>query len=382
MLRSFLDSANDPQGQFPLNNLPYAVCKPTADDSASVCIAIGAHVLNLSAAATHTPSLFPGPLLPAEKAGQVFAQPTLNAFLELGRPAWIEIRTAVTDALSENPANTVLKTASQVVKTTVLPLQDWVIFLLPLSIGDYTDFYSSISHARNVGTMFRGPENALPPNWTHMPIGYHGRASSVVLSGTPVTRPSGQVRSDDTEGPKDAPCKLLDFELEMATVVGGRANALGDRVSIDEAGDRIFGFTLMNDWSARDIQKWEYVPLGPFTAKNFATTISPFIVPMEALRSFRLPLPKQDPAPLPYLMPRNADRDHGVDVLGHCTFDVALRVKIAADGDKNASVVSQSNFKHLYWSPAQQIAHHSVTGCNLRAGDLLGSGTISGEDGT
>eukprot|EP00604_Paraphysomonas_vestita_P003405 CAMPEP_0174821506 /NCGR_PEP_ID=MMETSP1107-20130205/9016_1 /TAXON_ID=36770 /ORGANISM="Paraphysomonas vestita, Strain GFlagA" /LENGTH=572 /DNA_ID=CAMNT_0016038639 /DNA_START=252 /DNA_END=1973 /DNA_ORIENTATION=+ len=251
---------------------------------------------------------------------------------------------------------------------------------LPAHIGDYTDFYSSREHATNVGIMFRGVDNALQPNWLHLPVGYHGRASSVVVSGTEITRPSGQVqknKDDPKEGSIYSPCRLLDYELEMAFFVGGPSNPLGRPLTIEEAEDRIFGVVLMNDWSARDIQAWEYVPLGPFTAKNFATSISPWIVSLDALEPFRChssagPV-QTDPVPLPYLVDPNYHQD---------AYDIKLEVSILPPGETTPSPITQSNFRHMYWNMKQQLVHHSVTGCPMVAGDLLGSGTISGTDQT
>jgi fumarylacetoacetase len=237
--------------------------------------------------------------------------------------------------------------------------------LLPINIGDYTDFYSSREHAYNVGVMFRGPENALMPNWKHIPIGYHGRSSSIFISGTPVVRPKGQTRSDDSLPPVFGPSKQLDFELEMAFVVG-TGNANGDSIPVEKAEDHIFGLMVFNDWSARDIQKWEYVPLGPFAGKNFSSTLSPWIVTLAALEPFRVEGPTQDFEPLPYLRQTGAHN-----------FDIQLEVLIQPKGS-NEKVVSRSNHKYLYWSMAQQLAHHTVNGCNMRPGDLCASGTISG----
>jgi len=237
---------------------------------------------------------------------------------------------------------------------------------LPAHIGDYTDFYSSIDHATNVGKMFRDPANALLPNWRHIPVGYHGRASSVVVSGTPLHRPSGQQRPFDTQPPVFGPCKLLDFELEVGFFTGP-GNNLGEPIPIDKTEDHIFGLVLTNDWSARDIQKWEYVPLGPFLAKNFGTTISPWVVPMAALQEFAVTNAAQDPKPFPYLQHSNP-----------YSFNVNLTVAIKPEVSGTETVVCRSNFKHMYWTMKQQLAHHTVTGCNIRPGDLLASGTISG----
>ena len=238
---------------------------------------------------------------------------------------------------------------------------------MPIAIGDYTDFYSSKNHAYNVGVMFRGPDNALQSNWLHLPVGYHGRASSVVISGTDIIRPKGQVSADD-KVPSWSQCKRLDFELEIGAVVG-RSNKLGQPIKVKDAADHIFGFTLLNDWSARDLQKWEYVPLGPFNAKNFATTISPWIITAEALEPFKTKLPEQVPEPLPYLKdPENY------------SYDVELNVTLKTAAMSEPTQISKSNFKYMYWSANQQLTHHTVTGCNMNVGDLLGSGTISGTE--
>jgi fumarylacetoacetase len=244
--------------------------------------------------------------------------------------------------------------------------QSDVAMQLPARIANYTDFYSSYHHAHNVGTMLRGPENALMPNWKWLPVAYHGRASSVVVSGTEVRRPKGQIKPPDAPAPLFGPTKSLDYELEMAFLIGP-GNSLGQPVPIDQAGDHIFGFVLMNDWSARDIQAWEYQPLGPFLAKNFCTSISPWVVTMDALESFRSPLAKQDPEPLPYLRAKN-----------DFTFDIRLEAQLQTAKMKTPQIITRTNFQNLYWSVSQQLAHHTVTGCNLQPGDLLASGTISG----
>lgn len=239
---------------------------------------------------------------------------------------------------------------------------------LPAKIGDYTDFYASMDHAKNVGTMFRGADNALMPNWRHLPVGYHGRASSIVVSGTNVKRPHGQKQTDESEPPVYAPSSLLDLELEVGAFVGGPANELGTPITVDNVDDRLFGLVLLNDWSARDVQKWEYVPLGPFCAKNFASTISPWVVTMEALKPFLVePVYPQEPKPLPYL----SDPKMG-------NYDIRLEVQIKTAKQQGFQTISVSNMKYLYWTFKQQLIHHTSTGCNMRAGDLLGSGTISG----
>jgi fumarylacetoacetase len=236
---------------------------------------------------------------------------------------------------------------------------------MPVHVGDYTDFYSSREHATNVGTMFRDPNNALLPNWLHIPVGYHGRASSIVVSGTPIHRPKGQTKADDADAPSFGPSRLLDFELEMAFIVG-KGNDLGNAISVEEAEDHIFGMVIFNDWSARDIQKWEYVPLGPFLGKNFGSSISPWIITMEALEPFRSASPKQEPQVLPYL---EMKKDHN--------FDIKLEAAIETPAGEYQTV-SNSNFKYMYWSMAQQLAHHTVNGCNMNVGDMCASGTISG----
>eukprot|EP00177_Eucheuma_denticulatum_P003613 GFKZ01006550.1.p1 GENE.GFKZ01006550.1~~GFKZ01006550.1.p1 ORF type:complete len:470 (+),score=59.02 GFKZ01006550.1:85-1410(+) len=376
MQQSFITSACSPTTPFPLNNLPYGIFSrnSTVDSTPAVCVAIGDHVLDLSSLSSLFPQIFTGPHLPAPTAHSVFSTPSLNAFLALGKPAWLEARAALQDALSISPQRCPdLKNATAEQHAELLPLHQHVTMHLPAEIRDYTDFYSSKQHATNVGTMFRGPENALPPNWLHMPIAYHGRASSVVKSGTAIRRPCGQLRPDPASPPSFGPCRLLDFELEMAALIGGPANQLGDRVRVEHAGDRVFGFTLMNDWSARDIQKWEYVPLGPFGAKNFATTISPWVVTLEALEPFRKPPQEQVPQILDYLKA-------GPDVRGHCTYDIHLEVLLQTEAKETPSKICTSNFCNLYWTVAQQLAHHSVTGCNMQPGDLVASGTISGTE--
>jgi len=305
-------------------------------------------------------------------------KPVLNEFMSLGRPVWRRARSAIQflfAAEAEEGADGRLRENAELRASSMLPLSS-VRMLLPATIGDYTDFYSSRDHAYNVGVMIRGPANALQPNWTWLPVGYHGRSSSIVVSGTPVRRPCGQIQADPADASKGAifgASKRLDFELEMATWVGP-GNALGTPIPIAQAEDHIFGLSLMNDWSARDIQVWEYVPLGPFGAKNFATTVSPWIVTLEALEPFRCATTTpMDPATtLPYLK----DPIDG-------SYDIALEVSLQLEPPvgtamEEASVITRSNFKHMYWNLRQQLTHHTITGCNMCPGDLLGSGTISG----
>jgi fumarylacetoacetase len=354
--RSFIDVS--PESHFPIQNLPYGVFRPKDGGPARVGVAIGDWVLDLAALAEA--GLLDTPLL----AGRAyFDRPALNAFMAAGRPAWLEARAAIGHLLAAGTAT--LRDDAALRARALRPLTA-VELLLPCDIGDYTDFYSSREHATNVGTMFRGRENALMANWLHLPVAYHGRASSVVVSGTPVTRPSGQTKADEAAAPTFGPSRLLDFELEMGFFVGP-GNELGRPVPVEEAADHIFGLVLVNDWSARDIQKWEYQPLGPFLAKNFATTISPWVVTLEALAPFRCPGPAQEPPPLPYLQSS-----------GPWAYDIHLEVGLQSRQMDELQVVGRSNFRYLYWNMLQQLAHHTVTGCNLRPGDLLASGTISG----
>ena len=322
-------------------------------------VAIGDFVLDLS----QVSHLFDGPNMKAHQ--NVLKETTLNSFMSLGNGAWKETRARLKELLCKD--NSTLRD-NQELRNKALIERSKVKMHLPAQIGDYTDFYSSRQHATNVGIMFRGKENALMPNWLHLPVGYHGRSSSVVISGTPVRRPVGQTQPDETKPPVFGPCKGLDFELEMAFFVGP-GNELGQPISVKNAHEHIFGMVVMNDWSARDVQKWEYVPLGPFTAKNFATTISPWVVPMEALMPFVLKGEEQNPKPFSYLQHDDP-----------FTFDVNLEVSIKVPELSSAeTVISKSNFKYMYWTMKQQLAHHTITGCNVRPGDLLASGTISGE---
>ena len=304
-----------------------------------------------------------GHLRLSDQPAPLFSQESLNAFLGLGRAAWKKTRDMLQQLLSAETAT--LRDDAEL-REQVFHRQRDVVMQLPARIGDYTDFYSSYHHAHNVGTMLRGPENALMPNWKWLPVAYHGRASSVVVSGTPVRRPRGQIKPPDAAQPVFGPSKSFDYELEMAFLIGS-PNSLGEPIPIERATDHIFGLVLMNDWSARDIQAWEYQPLGPFLAKNFATSISPWVVTLEALEPFRRPLPAQDPEPLEYLRRPN-----------DFTFDINLEARLAAGGLTKPQVITRTNFQNLYWSISQQLAHHTVGGCNLQPGDLLASGTISG----
>jgi fumarylacetoacetase len=354
-LRSFIEVS--PDSHFPLENLPFGVFQPK-DARARVGVAIGDLILDLSV--LEELGHFQSPEFRDQK---IFSQDSLNGFLALGRPAWRRTRQIVQHLLSaETPT---LRDDARLRESAFHEQKD-VLMKLPAQIGNYTDFYSSYHHAHNVGTMLRGPENTLMPNWKWLPVAYHGRASSVVVSGTDVRRPSGQTKPPDAASPSFGPTKSLDFELEMAFLIGP-GNSLGEPVQIDRAFAHIFGLVLMNDWSARDIQAWEYQPLGPFLAKNFGTSISPWVVTLEALEPFRKPLPQQEPEPLSYL---RAENDF--------TFDIHLEAGLQTSSTEAPHVITRTNFQNLYWSIAQQLAHHTVNGCNLQPGDLLASGTISG----
>jgi len=354
-LRSFIDVPRD--SDFPLENLPFGVFKP-GQGSARIGVALGDLVVDLSV--LEEAGHFKGPQF---GDGSLFSEDALNKFLALGRPAWTKVRQILQHLLA---ADTSTLRDDADLRRRVFHAQKDVVMQLPARIGDYTDFYSSYHHAHNVGTMLRGPENALMPNWKWLPVAYHGRASSIVVSGTEVRRPCGQTKAPNAETPSYGPSRSFDFELETAFFIGP-GNSLGDPISIDQAGDHIFGLVLMNDWSARDIQAWEYQPLGPFLAKNFCTSISPWVVTLDALAPFRRPLPAQDPAPLPYLKAAN-----------DFTFDIELEAWLQTATTPSGHRVTRTNFQNLYWSISQQLAHHTVNGCNLKPGDLLASGTISG----
>lgn len=352
--RSFVDVAAD--SHFPIQNLPYGVCRPRGGGKARCCTAIGDRIVDLAA-------LESSGLLPETGAQSVFAADSLNAFAALGKTAWSAVRRAVSDLLRAD--NGVLRDNAELQQHVFLEQSD-VEMLLPMQVGDYTDFYSSKEHATNVGIMFRGVDNALQPNWLHLPVGYHGRASSVVVSGHPIRRPSGQQMPPDADTPVFGKSVAMDFELEMGFYIGP-GTSVGETVSANSAEDRIFGLSLVNDWSARDIQRWEYVPLGPFLGKNFGTSVAPWIVTLEALEPFRCDGPEQTPAPLPYLG-TNAAR----------AFDIQLDVLLTTATMPQPHPLSRSNFRYLYWSMTQQLAHHTCNGCNVNPGDLLASGTISG----
>ena len=356
ILKSFIETDED--SHFPIQNLPYGIFKTKENQNPRSGVAIGEYVLDLSALESIEifDNIFKGNC-------NVFSTGNLNLFMSLGRKVWKEVRETLQNLLSSE--NSFLRDNEDLRKKCLIEMKN-AEMCMPAKIGDYTDFYSSKEHATNVGIMFRGKENALMPNWLHLPVAYHGRASSVILSGQNIVRPKGQTKADDAELPSFGPTKLLDFELEMGFFIGP-GNKLGESITVENADDHIFGMVLVNDWSARDIQKWDYVPLGPFLAKNFATSISPWIVTLEALEPFKSKKVKQEPEPLPYLQSK-----------GDRSYDINLEVSLKTEKLEESCVISKSNFKYLYWDICQQLAHHTVTGCNMQSGDLLASGTISG----
>ncbi|MBG49446.1 MAG: fumarylacetoacetase [Pseudozobellia sp.] len=357
--------ANDPtrktwlpvadNSDFPIQNIPFGVFL-TRDDIITIGTRIGDYAIDLGA--LHQLGYFKDIPL----TDDIFLQDTLNDFISDGQKTWRAVRNRISNIFEIS--NDELKNNKDH-KDVVLFAMNEIEMQLPVQIGDYTDFYSSKEHATNVGSMFRDPENALLPNWLHLPVGYHGRSSTIIPSGTPIRRPVGQTIPKEAEKPVFGPSKLVDFELEMAFITTD-ANVLGEPIPVHEAEDYIFGLVLFNDWSARDIQKWEYVPLGPFLAKSFASTISPWIVTLDALEPFRVDSPSQEPEPLPYLQ-----------LNGKHSFDISLEVDLITN-DESATTVTKSNFKYMYWTMAQQLAHHTINGCKINSGDMMGSGTISG----
>ncbi|MDP5028191.1 MAG: fumarylacetoacetase [Flavobacterium sp.] len=340
---------------FPIQNIPFGVFI-TKDDVITIGTRIGNCAIDMGA--LQQLGYFEG----IELTDDMFMQDTLNDFISDGKKTWRLVRNRLAELFDEN--NSKLRDNKKHRDVVTFKVED-IEMLLPVQIGDYTDFYSSKEHATNVGKMFRDPENALLPNWLHIPVGYHGRSSTIVPSGIPVHRPYGQTLPNGETTPVFGPSRLVDFELETAFITTD-ANLMGEPIPVEEAEDHIFGMVLFNDWSARDIQKWEYVPLGPFLAKNFASSISPWIVTMDALEPFRVKGPEQSPEPLPYLQQK-----------GEKAFDINLEVIIHPENSEE-TVVSRSNFKYMYWSMAQQLAHHTINGCRVNSGDMMGSGTISG----
>ena len=354
-LKSFIEVAQD--SDFPIQNLPFGVFSESAEGERRVGVALGEWVVDLAA-------LEANGFLKINPDETYFNQSTLNKFIESGKTNWSKVRAELQNLLSADNAELRDHAA---LREHVFFKQTDVTLHLPVHVPGYTDFYSSKEHATNVGCMFRDPKNALLPNWSELPVGYNGRASSVIVSGTNVVRPSGQIKLLNSDRPVFSACRKLDFELETGFIVG-KPNKLGEPISIENAWDHIFGMVLFNDWSARDLQQWEYVPLGPFNAKTFASSISPWIVTMEALEPFKTSSPVQEPKPLAYLR-----EDH----LNN-SYDINLSVEIQAKGSEKADVISQTNFKYMYWSMSQQLTHHTIAGCNVQVGDLMGSGTISG----
>lgn len=354
-LKSFVDIA--PDSDFPLENLPYGIFSNEQNTQPRAGVALGEWVVDLAA-------LEQKGYLKLKEGQQFFNQPTLNAFIESGKANWSKVRTELQKLLSADHAEL---RDNQELRDLVFLKQSDVTMHLPVHIPGYTDFYSSKEHATNVGCMFRDPKNALLANWSELPVGYNGRASSVIVSGTEIVRPSGQIKLPDSDRPLFSACRKLDFELETGFIIG-KPNNLGEPIAIENAWDHIFGMVLFNDWSARDLQQWEYVPLGPFNAKTFASSISPWIVTLEALEPFKTSSPDQEPKPLAYLREDNSSN----------SYDINLSVEIQPENSDQADVICETNFKYMYWSMAQQLAHHTIAGCNVQVGDLMGSGTISG----
>ncbi|OJD17121.1 fumarylacetoacetase [Emergomyces pasteurianus Ep9510] len=364
MASSWLQIPKD--SPFSLANIPFGIISTTASSNPRPAIAIGDHALDLFSFASGGGF---AQLQSFQQHLDVFAQPTLNDFAALGRPIHRQVREYLQAIFKEDTPFPELLKSNERLKESALILRKDVTNHIPMSIGDYTDFYAGLNHAYNVGVLFRGPDNALQPNYKHLPVGYHGRASSVIVSGQPIRRPNGQILANPAATPKEpifSPCKKLDIELELAVFVA-KGNELGTPIPVDRAEDHLFGVVLMNDWSARDIQAWEYVPLGPFNAKNFATTITPWVVLMDALEPFRTQGLEPEKPLLPYLQEKKPKN----------VYDIPLEVNLVVNG--KGTKIAESNSKNLLFSFPQMLAHHSITGCNMRTGDLLGSGTISGD---
>jgi len=358
LMRSWVESANSPDTNFPLNNLPYGVFGRGADEP--VCgVAIGDMVLDLAVLETVG-------LLAFEDGDEIFNLPFLNGLMEAGPQAWAVVRENLIELLAEG-GNDALSGNPALRDAALVPMQDVTLYM-PFLVAEYTDFYAGKQHAINVGTMFRGAENALPPNWLHIPIGYNGRASSVVVSGTDIHRPQGQLRAADEAAPHFGASARMDIELELGAVVGVPTE-MGKPVTTTEADEMIFGYVLLNDWSSRDIQAWEYQPLGPFQGKAFGTSIGPWVVTKAALEPFRCEAPERDEPLLPYL----SERKPGL-------YDIDLEVTMQPEGAPLATTICKTNYNRMYYSAAQQLTHHAVGGCPMNTGDLLGSGTISGPD--
>jgi len=363
LTESWVESANEPT-DFPLANLPYGIFSGR-NKSRSVGVAIGDFILDVTAAVEQT-------LLPFSGVVGVFRSHTLNDLMSAPQEFRLNLRSALLDLLDAGTQSG--KKAERARDQILVPMQE-ARLQLPVAIGDYTDFYASIDHATNVGRMFR-PDNPLLPNYKHVPIGYHGRASSIVVSGTPIRRPMGQTKLPDADAPTFGPSRMLDYESELGAYITP-GNELGSVISLKDAEDHIFGYCLVNDWSARDIQTWEYQPLGPFLSKSFATSVSPWVVPAEAVKQFRVPARSRDagdPAPLPYLSSAGNEERGGINA--------RLTVSLASEKMRSAGLppmqLSDAPFNRMYWTMAQMLTHHASNGCNLRTGDLIASGTVSG----
>lgn len=355
-MKSFIEYSKDTH--FPIENIPFGAANINGESR--IVTAIGNYALDLKM--LEEEGFFANTLL---KGNRVFQAGTLNEFMACGKPVWTDVRNRIQEILnSENPE---LRDNESLRKRCFHNIED-IKMILPVNIGDYTDFYSSREHATNVGVMFRGKDNALMPNWLHIPIAYHGRSSSIIVSGEDIHRPKGQTRPDLNAPPVFGPSKNMDFELEMGFFIG-TGNKLGESISTANAEEHIFGMVVVNDWSARDIQTWEYQPLGPFLAKNFATSISPWVVTLEALKPFRTEGPAPEKELLPYLQMK-----------GNPTYDINLEVKLQSSKMTEPFTITKSNYKYLYYNMSQHLAHHTVNGCNTRTGDMMASGTISGPD--
>ncbi len=352
LLKSWIESANSAETEFPLNNLPYGVFS-VGDSDLRCGVAIGDRIIDAT-------GLEAAGILRVDPDADVLDAPYWNDFMELGPEVWATYRDGLQVLLGDNASEEVQEACI----AYSVPMADATLHM-PFKVAEYTDFYAGRHHATNVGTMFRDPKNALMPNWLHIPIGYNGRASTVVVSGTPIRRPNGQLKAPGDDAPHFGPSRKLDIELELGAVVG-TPNPMGQPVTAVEAYDSIFGYVLMNDWSARDIQVWEYQPLGPFQSKAFGTTVSPWVVTREALEPFRVPAPERATPLLPYLLEETPNN-----------FDIGMEIRLTPKG-KEETVISRTNYRHMYYSSAQQLVHHASSGCAMETGDLLGSGTISG----
>ncbi len=357
LLKSWVESANTPDTPFPLNNLPYGVFI-TEDDEAHCCVAIGDMIVDLAVLEDD------GVIAVSDEP--LFDLPFLNELMDSGKETWDALRARLMDLLSDG-GDEALSGDAELISVAMVP-REGTEMAMPFVVAEYTDFYAGKHHATNVGTMFRGAENALPPNWLHIPIGYNGRASTVVVSGTDIVRPNGQLKGPNDDVPRFGPCARLDIELEMGAVVG-TASEMGKPITVAEADEMIFGYVLLNDWSARDIQAWEYQPLGPFQAKAFATSISPWVVTKAALEPFRTNTPPREKELLPYLAEP-----------GPMLYNIDLEVTMQPAGADKATTIARTNYNQMYYSAAQQLCHHASSGCAMNSGDLLGSGTISGPE--